>query len=236
VQAQHHKPTDWKQVYQSLQTKACDPRLRSYYSKEMPKDTQPISTVPLVALDFETTGLDHTTDDIVSLGLVPFTSQRIYCAQARHWLVNPKQPLCEESILIHGITHTDVVEAPKFEQIFAALLTALAGRVAVVHCRSIEHGFLNAKCQALFGEPLQFPLIDTMQLEQQALQSRLGLINRLLNKSAGSVRLADSRKRYSLPPYQAHHALADAIATAELLQAQLAYHYRPDTPVRDLWL
>ena len=50
-----------------------------------------------------------------------------------------------------------------------------------------------------------------------------------------SLRLHPSRERYHLPPYQAHHALIDALATAELLQAQIARHYAPDTPVGVLW-
>jgi DNA polymerase-3 subunit epsilon len=50
-----------------------------------------------------------------------------------------------------------------------------------------------------------------------------------------SIRLADSRLRYNLPSYSAHHALIDALATAELLQAQVATHYATDTPVGELW-
>ena len=228
--------TDWQRAFQSLQTKVSDKRLRAYYSEEMPNDASPISEVPLVAMDFETTGLNPDTDDIVSVGVVPFSTQRIYCAHAHHWVVKPRRPMSESSIVVHGITHDDIDEAPRFSEIIEPLLSALAGRVLVVHCRQVEQGFFNAKCLELFGEQLQFPVIDTMTLEQIALQGRLSLIDRLLRKHPGSVRLSDARKRYSLPPYQAHHALSDAIATAELLQAQIAYHHRPDTQLRNLWL
>jgi DNA polymerase-3 subunit epsilon len=51
-----------------------------------------------------------------------------------------------------------------------------------------------------------------------------------------SIRLADSRIRYGLPHYASHNALIDAIATAELLQAQIHHHFSPDTPIGDLWL
>ena len=51
-----------------------------------------------------------------------------------------------------------------------------------------------------------------------------------------SIRLADSRQRYGLPHYAAHNALIDAIATAELLQAQVLHHFGPQTRVSDLWL
>jgi DNA polymerase-3 subunit epsilon len=50
-----------------------------------------------------------------------------------------------------------------------------------------------------------------------------------------SIRLNASRERYGLPAYQGHHALVDALATAELLQAQIATHYRPETPLGALW-
>ena len=48
--------------------------------------------------------------------------------------------------------------------------------------------------------------------------------------------MGDSRLRYHLPHYPGHNALIDAIATAELLQAQIQHHFSPDTPVSDLWL
>jgi DNA polymerase-3 subunit epsilon len=38
-----------------------------------------------------------------------------------------------------------------------------------------------------------------------------------------------------LPRYRLHHALSDALASAELLQAQVAHRFEPQTPLRDLW-
>ena len=48
-------------------------------------------------------------------------------------------------------------------------------------------------------------------------------------------RLADSRLRYNLPVYRPHHAVTDALACAELLQAQLAHRFNKETPVSQLW-
>jgi DNA polymerase-3 subunit epsilon len=50
-----------------------------------------------------------------------------------------------------------------------------------------------------------------------------------------SIRLAASRARYGLPRYRLHHALTDALASAELLQAQVADRFSPVTPVAQLW-
>jgi DNA polymerase-3 subunit epsilon len=64
-----------------------------------------------------------------------------------------------------------------------------------------------------------------------------GLLARLFGRKPEpvSIRLADSRARSRLPRYRAHHALTDALATAELLQAQLAHRFAPETPLRQLW-
>jgi DNA polymerase-3 subunit epsilon len=65
---------------------------------------------------------------------------------------------------------------------------------------------------------------------------RLRGIKRLFGIQPPSIRLADSRTRYGLPHYSSHHAKLDAMATAELFQAQMARHLTPDTPVSDLWI
>jgi DNA polymerase-3 subunit epsilon len=80
-------------------------------------------------------------------------------------------------------------------------------------------------------------VIDTMQLEARLHRGkkRPGWLARVLGKQAESIRLADSRLRYGLPLYQAHHALTDALATAELLQAQVTTHYSADVTVGELW-
>lgn len=226
---------DWQNRFLDLQTQAQDPRLRAYYSDELPDSITPVSDIPMVAMDFETTGLDPHSCDIVSIGLLPFSMHRIYASESKHWLLSPKQPLSEDSIIFHGITHSDIDAAPNFAEVFDDLLEALTGKVVVVHCREIEQQFLSRRCQELTGEPLYFPTVDTMELEARALEGRRGALDKFLRRPLGSLNLADARLRYSLPTYQAHHALTDAQATAELLQAQIAYHYRPDTPIRELW-
>ncbi|MDF5496357.1 3'-5' exonuclease, partial [Vibrio parahaemolyticus] len=54
-------------------------------------------------------------------------------------------------------------------------------------------------------------------------------------KKPGSVRLGHARERYGLPAYQPHHALTDALATAELFQAQLQYHFNRNMPISSVW-
>ncbi|MDX1366412.1 3'-5' exonuclease [Pseudomonas sp.] len=230
-------PPDWPALFVQLAQAARDPRLARFYQAGTVGADTPLEQVPLLALDVETTGLDSRRDSIVSLGLVPFNLRRIRCREANYWVVKPAGELSSQSVTFHHITHSDIHSAPSLEAVLEQLLTAMAGKIMVVHYRPIERGFLDQAVRHLLGEGLQFPVIDTMQLEARLhpRKRRLGWLRQLLDQQAVSIRLADSRLRYGLPLYQAHHALTDALATAELLQAQSATHYPASTAVGDLW-
>ena len=226
---------NWNTRYAQLADDAQNNLLKEFYLSTFSDASVSVKDIPFVALDFETTGLNSKTDDIVSVGLVPFTLARIYCKQSKHWVVQPRRNLSESSIVIHGITHNDVDNAPDFDNIIAPLLDALRSKVIVVHYAAIERGFFNSALLLRLKEHIEFMVVDTMELERRALKAKQGLIGQIFNTKLGSLRLNDCRKRYSLPVYEGHNALTDALATAELLQAQLRHHYTEETPLCTIW-
>lgn len=226
---------NWNTRYAQLADDTQNNLLKEFYLSTFSDANASVKDIPFVALDFETTGLNSKTDDIVSVGLVPFTLARIYCKQSKHWVVQPRRNLSESSIVIHGITHNDVDNAPDFDNIIAPLLDALRSKVIVVHYAAIERGFFNSALLLRLKEHIEFMVVDTMELERRALKAKQGLIGHIFNTKLGSLRLNDCRKRYSLPVYEGHHALTDALATAELLQAQLRHHYTEETPLCTIW-
>lgn len=226
----------WSQRFEELAEKAKDKPLKQYYQNGMISGETPLSEVPFVALDLETTGLDSKRDDIVSVGLAPFDLRRVYCRQAKHWLVRPLPPLSSESVVIHGITHSDIADAPSLNHVFEPLLEALAGKVVVVHYKSIERNFLAQAFSKRLQEEFQFPLVDTMEIEANVhRQLRWGWWQEMMGKKRVSLRLSASRQRYSLPHYQSHHAQIDAQATAELFIAQVRHHLKEDIAINTLW-
>jgi DNA polymerase-3 subunit epsilon len=234
--ASRSQEQEWPAYLQQRADTAHDPLLKAFFAAGCPAPETPIGEAPLVALDLETTGLDVQRHAIVSIGLVPFTLSRIPLARRRYWVVRPSRALSDASITLHRITHSEVAEAPDFGEILPELLEALAGRVVVVHFRHIERPFLADAIKARLGEGARFPMIDTMSLEARL--HRLSLwarLQRWMRRPPVSIRLGDSRRRYGLPDYQSHHALVDALATAELFQAQVARHYDAATPVGKLW-
>lgn len=214
-----------------------NPHLRRFYQAGCVAPETPLAKVPMVALDFETTGLAAQHHSIVSIGLVPFSINRIRCQEARHWLVRPRLPLQQKSVTIHGITHSDIDRAPDLEEVLGEVLDALAGRIIVVHYRGIERPFLDVALKARLDEGIEFPVIDTMAIERDLHPDRRrSLFKFIIGKPPVSVRLPDSRRRYGLPHYSPHNALTDALASAELFQAQVQYHFTQQTPIGDIWL
>jgi len=227
----------WPDRYQVLAEATNNPFLKAFYQAGCCDANTPLSQVPMVAMDFETTGLSATEHSIISVGLVPFTLDGIQLSEARHWLVKPKLALHQTSVTIHGITHADLEQAPDLAEILPELLECLAGRLTVVHYRDIERPFLDVALRYRLQEGIQFPLLDTMAIESHLHPDRRPTFwQSWRGKKLLSIRLADSRLRYGLPHYAAHNALMDAIATAELLQAQISHHFGAQTPVSDLWL
>lgn len=235
-----HAPQEilnWPSFFKHKQESSKDKRLKNFYKTGTYEEETPLSDIEFVALDFETTGLDANQNSIISIGLVPFTLERIFCRQSQHWFVKAQDSLEENSVVIHGITHSDLQGAPDLRRILEQVLDALAGKVVVVHYRRIERDFFDANLRSLIGEGIVFPVVDTMQIEGDYQQEQAkGFINWLKGKRPESIRLANTRLRYGLPSYPPHHALTDAIATAELFQAQVRYHFSPHDPIRKLWL
>ena len=227
---------DWESFRSAQEASAQHDTVRRFYQACQLDPNQPISKASFVALDFETTGLTPEEHEIISVGMVPFTAGRIQLNDSRSWLVKPRKQLADDSVLIHGITHADLEQAPDLMEVLDDILAVLASKVVVVHFKYIERDFLYHQVQQRLGDELLFPLIDTMAIEAFFHRQQIGAkLKRLLGGKPVSIRLADSRGRYGLPRYPLHSAMTDALATAELLQAQLRHHYDDSRVIGDLW-
>ena len=229
---------DWQAHFSRLAGQTQVSFLRQFYQNPPLSGATPLDQASFLALDLETTGLSPEKDRIISIGFIPFDIRKIYCSGGRNFLINPGTSLAEASIPIHRITHSELNEKPKFDRTLPLLLQAMENRIVVAHCHAIERYFLADAVGRFFNSVLEFPMIDTMTLEKRLHNSWkrnfLGLS--FFRQRRVSFRLDASRSRYGLPRYRPHHALTDALATAELFQAQVQALYAPNTPVRSLWV
>src|SRR5713226_1747722 len=97
---------------------------------------------PLIALDFETTGLDLRRDTVVSFGLVPIREGRIEMAGARYREISPQVPPSPESIRIHHLRQRDLELAPSLEDVREELAAGLEGQFLVTWVAEVEASFL----------------------------------------------------------------------------------------------
>ncbi|MEO5365100.1 MAG: exonuclease domain-containing protein [Magnetococcus sp. WYHC-3] len=190
--------------------------LGQYLSREFPHPSRPLSEVEFLAVDLETTALNPAQGEMVSVGWVPIIGGGICLSQARHVLMRPRRGVSDQSAVVHGLTEEQLAHAAPREAVLPELLQHLAGRVLLCHFARIETSFLSAACRELYGQPLLVPVVDTLALALRA-QDRRGLA-----PVPGELRLAALRQALGLPRYPAHHALMDAVATAELFLAQAA--------------
>jgi DNA polymerase-3 subunit epsilon len=157
------------------------------------------------ALDFEATGLDFSRDQIISFGVVPIAGRRIEVGEATYQLVDPGDvPPSPESITVHGLRPVDLQGAPTLEAAKEALGRALGGRFLVTWWAGVEAAFL-AK---LFGgrpDAWRKRMVDVRRL-----------VLELEGEGAATLTLSDAAERFGVPVASPHHALDDALVTAQL--------------------
>jgi DNA polymerase III subunit epsilon len=192
----------------------------------------PWESVVYWALDLETGGLDAGKDPILAVGMVPIRSGRIRLGESYRTLVRPgTRPIDPASVRAHQLVSGEVRDAPPIDDVLPEIARRLAGNALVVHQKGIDVAFLQEACRRT---GMRWPgpkVIDTVDLLLRiAKQSRFKTPELPLERPALMLPLA--RDVHGLPPYQAHDALTDAIATAELFLV-LRHELRART-LRDL--
>ncbi|MEH6395001.1 3'-5' exonuclease [Pseudoalteromonas sp.] len=166
-----------------------------------------------LVIDLELTGLDPKQHEIVSIAWVLIENQCIKLSQSQHAINKDVQRL-EQSPVYHGIAQHDVATGQNLAAILAALSAHFSDAILVFHNATLDWGFLKQAFQT-HGLAIHPKLIlDTFHIEKKRLHQQgheIGL---------DDLTLGACRARYELPYYSTHHALTDAMATAELLLAQ----------------
>jgi DNA polymerase III subunit epsilon len=159
-----------------------------------------------VALDFEATGLDLSRDRIISFGAVPVSAGRVEVGRSRYQIVDPgDRPPSPRSVAVHGIRPVDLRGAPPQAAAVRGLREALAGRFLVAWYGGVEAGFL-ATLFRRSAERWNRSMIDVRDL-----------MLALEGPQARERSLTAAADRYGVPVSDPHHALDDALVTAQLL-------------------
>jgi DNA polymerase-3 subunit epsilon len=206
---------DWRRRWRLKRTD--ESALHDYLSEPFPRRSADYRRVEYLAVDLETTGLEASKDQILSIGWVVVRGNRIDLSSARHRLLRCQGEIPETSAIIHQITDDQAATGIELEHALPELLHALKGRVLLAHHAKIERGFLSAACQSLFGGHLLVRIVDTQVLARRTFERRSTPFK------PSDLRLHALCERYNLPRHGAHNAFYDALAAAELFLAQTAH-------------
>jgi DNA polymerase-3 subunit epsilon len=170
------------------------------------------------ALDLETSGLRPREDEILSVGMVPVRRGVIRYGERLYRLVRPETPasLSTEGIRAHHILPAELEQAPLLPAVLAEVEPRIREGVLLLHHAGLDLAFLRRawrRCGWRWPRPR---VVDT-ELLLVALEHRRQRFEPFPRPT--STALAASREALGLPAYPNHHALWDALATAELFLA-----------------
>jgi len=186
---------------------------KPYYSKkqsdlftEEDKVDEFLMNNEVVVFDLETTGLNVNECEIIEIGAVKMIKGKI--VETFDTLIKPKQPIPQEATAINNITNEMVENCRYIEDVFPDFYKFIDGACLVAYNISYDYGCLKA-----YGDRngYSFPhkQVDALKLAKKALPSykshKLGKVVKLLGIDLDN----------------AHRALFDTIATAEVLKTTL---------------
>lgn len=150
----------------------------------------PLSDVPFVLFDVESTGLEPQNGDrVCEIALIHWQGgvQR----DAYQTLINPGRPISPDAFAVNKIPANLLAQSPSFAAVSETLLGHLEGKVLVAHNAPFDFSFLNVELLRLEKSPLNNPLVDTLQLARTFLNHErynLAALSRALGVESPSHR------------------------------------------------
>lgn len=160
-------------------------------------------------LDFETTGLSPIGDRLVEVGCVQLDADFNVVGELNE-LINPERPIPEAVTAIHTITWDMVRDSPNECEMMPQIMGALEGCTLVAHNAKFDADFLAMALQRCQWEVPDLRVVDTVALAKQAMPAMR------------SYRLGTLTKALKIELTDAHRAIHDARATAELFKTCMA--------------
>lgn len=183
------------------------PRLR------VPDLDVPWRDVDYRVVDVETTGLDLRRDTMVSYGAVLVRAGRLRWSSRVSVDIKPGRPIGVDAMTVHGIRHEDLHAAPDLADVSRAIVEQLDGCVLVAHAAWVELAFLKEPVR-IAGRRGKPAVVDTAALLRATGVAPSGTGHEPDIEWAAGV--------LDLGGHTPHHALGDALTTAEVFLAMAA--------------
>jgi DNA polymerase-3 subunit epsilon len=160
-----------------------------------------------VSVDVESSGLNVFTDHLIAIGAVRIVQGRIDLGSAFYRVLRQPESSRKDNILIHGISGTQQREGDDPVEVLLAF-AEYAGKMPLVGWNSgFDELMIGKSTTDRFNEKWKLPWLDLAwlapALHPDTAKKRLGLDHYLA--------------KHRIEVLSRHHALADALATAQLM-------------------
>jgi DNA polymerase-3 subunit epsilon len=167
---------------------------------------QPASGQRWVAIDVETTGLDPSSDSLLSIGAVAIHGLMIEPSDSFEAWIRPSEAPTRDNILVHGIGLEAQTGGERLETVLGQLASFVEGAPLVAFHASFDQGFIK-RAMSRHGLALLGPWLDLAELAPAVLPGRQ------------AYALDDWLNLLGIPVFRRHSAVGDAFATAMLCLA-----------------
>jgi DNA polymerase III subunit epsilon len=165
----------------------------------------PLSKLPVVVFDLETTGFfPDQGDEIISIGAIKVVGSCIQEDEAFYSLVHYEKTLPENIEQLTGISGHQLGDAPPLSEVLVRFFKFVKDDALVAHHANHERNFLQHASRKLFRTPFIHRIVDTSYLF------------RVSEPSLKITRLEDYCQHNDIQVVNRHHALGDAKLTAKL--------------------
>lgn len=164
-------------------------------------------TRPLAFIDLETTGTNVATDRIIEIAVIKVMPDKSVINKTKR--INPGIPIPAATTAIHGITDEDVKDAPYFKQ------------VANEYKQFLENCDIAGYNSNRFDVPLLVEEFLRLDLNFDIKSRRFVDVQKIFHLMEKRTLSAAYKFYCDKDLENAHSAEADAIATYEILEAQL---------------
>ena len=167
-------------------------------------DDRRLTELSYTVFDTETTGLNPSAgDEVIQIGATRLVNGKLLKGECFDQLVDPRRPIDEASVPIHGITPEMVAGQPTIDDVLPAFHAFVQDTVLVAHNAAFDMRFLQMKEEAS-GVRFEQPVLDTL------------LLSALMHPNQESHRLEAIAERFGVTIVGRHTALGDAMVTAEI--------------------
>ena len=135
-----------------------------------------------IVIDTETTGLNYKSGDrIIEVGCVELNNY-IPTGKTLQFYCRPDREVSDGAKKIVGISDDFLKKQKTFEQNHLVMLDFIKQDTLIIHNSEFDLGFINNELALLNKPPLKNPVVDTVSLARQVLNTRIANLDYLCRR------------------------------------------------------